>query len=114
MLLELGLGVLATGTAGYFYLNDQPLQPAPTKEGKVLCDFHAHPSKKNKLEDILGMLGSPGLVGLAAKYIDKSGEDILVYEEAVDIKRVKTDPSFAEITPGKLARYKQGYFAPFP
>ncbi len=110
MLLELGLGALAVGTGSYFILNDQPMRPAPQREEKVLCDFHAHPSKKNKLEDIINMLGSPGLVGLAAKYIDKSGEDILLYEEAVDIARIKQDRSFAEITPGKLAKYKQGYF----
>lgn len=111
MLLELGLGALAVGTGSYFMLNDQPMKPAPVREGKVLCDFHTHPSKKNKLEEIVSRLGSPGLVGLAAKYIDKSGEDILVYEEAVDIARIKHDPTFAEITPGKLAKYKQGYFA---
>jgi len=111
MLLELGAGALTVGAGSYLYLKDQPMRPAPPREGKVLCDFHAHPSKKNKLEDIVRMLGSPGLVGLAAKYIDKSGEDILVYEEAVDIVRIKTDPTFAEITPGKLAKYKHGYFA---
>ena len=111
MLLELGLGALAVGTGSYFILNDQPMKPAPQREGKVLCDFHAHPSKKNKLDDIVDMLGSPGLVGLAAKYLDKSGEDILLYEEAVDIKRIKTDPTFVEITSGKLAKYKHGYFA---
>lgn len=85
MLLQLGLDTLAVGTASYFYVNDQPMKLAPLLEGKVLCDFHTHPSKKNSLDNIVGMLGSPGLVGLAAKYIDKSGEDILVYEEAVDI-----------------------------
>ncbi|MDO8656571.1 MAG: hypothetical protein Q7K45_04995 [Nanoarchaeota archaeon] len=111
MLLELGVGALAAGTGSYLYLNDQPMKPAPQREGKVLCDFHTHPSKKNKLDDIVDMLGSPGLVGLAAKYLDKSGDNILLYEEAIDIARIKNDPTFAEITPGKLARYKQSYFA---
>ena len=35
----------------------------------------------------------------------------MLYEEAIDIARIKSDASFAEITPGKLAKYKQGYFA---
>ena len=87
------------------------MQPAPSRDAKVLCDFHAHPSKTSSLDDIAQMLGSPGLVGLSARYIDKSGKDILLYEEAVDIARIKQDPSFAEITPGKLAKYKQGYFS---
>ncbi|MDO8656041.1 MAG: hypothetical protein Q7K45_02275 [Nanoarchaeota archaeon] len=87
------------------------MKPAPSRDAKVLCDFHAHPSKKNSVDDIAKMLGSPGLVGLAAKFIDKSGDDILLYEDAVDMTRIKTDPSFVEITPGKLAKYKQGYFA---
>ncbi len=110
-MIELIASGAVAATAGYFLLNDQPMRPVPQREGKVLCDFHAHPSKKNSLDDIVSMLGSPGLVGLAAKYIDKSGEDILVYEEAVDIARIKNDATFAEITPGQLARYKQGYFA---
>src|SRR3989344_4361647 len=111
MILEIIVGGMAAAPASYFYLHDHSMKPAPQREGKVLCDFHAHPSKKNKLDDIVDMLGSPGLVGLAAKYLDKSGEDILLYEEAVDIKRIKTDPTFVEITSGKLAKYKHGYFA---
>lgn len=109
------LGLAATGLgivgSGYLWREHRNMKPAPLREGKVLCDFHAHPSKKNSLGDIASMLGSPGLVGLAAKYIDRSGEDILFYEEAVDIARIKNDPTFAEMTPGKLAKYKQGYFA---
>ncbi|HLC70598.1 MAG TPA: hypothetical protein VJI32_01235 [Candidatus Nanoarchaeia archaeon] len=111
MILEIIVGGMAAAPASYFYLHDHSMKPAPQREGKVLCDFHAHPSKKNKLDDIVDMLGSPGLVGLTAKYLDKSGDDILLYEEAVDIARIKKDPAFTEITPGKLARYKRGYFA---
>lgn len=103
-----GLGVIGSG---YLWRENCSMKPAPVQEGKILCDFHAHPSKRNSLDDITDMLGSPSLVGLAAKFIDNSAKDILLYEDAVDIERVKRHHTFAEITPGQLARYKEGYFA---
>ena len=55
-------------------------KPAPQQLGKVLYDFHAHPTHKANLKEILETLQSPGLVGLTVKDIDKSGRDILRYE----------------------------------
>ena len=109
MLQILGGAAVVGATPSYFFLNNEPMKPAPKQDGKVLCDFHAHPCKKNDKTDLVAMLGSPGLVGLAGKFIDKSGEDISLYEEAVEL--VKKDPSFQEITPNQLAKYREGYFA---
>ncbi|MBW2976082.1 hypothetical protein KY347_01400 [Candidatus Woesearchaeota archaeon] len=94
----------------YAILNDEDMKPAPVFEGKVLCDLHAHPSNEvsNKidLEAVIRMLGSPGLIGLAAK---EKNWNILTYEEAKNL--VEDDPSFKEITPGNLAAFRDGYFA---
>ncbi len=110
MFLDIALGGTAlAGIGSIFYLYNEPMTPAPTRPGKVLCDFHAHPCKKYAQEDLVGMLGSPGLVGLAGKFIDKSGEDILLYEEAVEL--CKKDAKFYEVTTGQLAKFREGYFA---
>lgn len=63
-LLGLSLGS-AAALAGVTYLRDESMSPAPIREGKVLCDFHAHPCKNNDLDDLVARLGTPGLVGLA-------------------------------------------------
>ena len=78
----------------------------PYQEGKVLCDLHAHPSAQGSLEEKITLLGSPGLVGLAAWH---NSQSILTYEQAADI--VHKDPSFKEITSGQLAQFREGYFA---
>ena len=102
----LTLGGSVVGSIGlYHYLNNETMEPTPIP-GKVLCDLHAHPGNHNSLENILKMLGSPGLVGLAAWH---NIHNILTYEEARNL--VKNDPSFEEITPGQLAKYQEGYFA---
>ena len=84
------------------------MNPAPEKEGKVLCDLHAHPTHRASLERIIAALKSPGMVGLTVKDIDKSGKDILRYEQALDLLPAK---SFQELDKGRLAKCGQGYFA---
>lgn len=81
---------------------------ALVKEGKVLCDLHAHPTHKADIEIIVQILSSPGLVGLTIKDIDNSGRDILRYEQALDIL---PSGSFTEIDKGRLAKCGEGYFA---
>ena len=93
---------------GNYYLETETMNPAPQKEGKILCDLHAHPTLKANLEDIVNALQSPGMVGLTVKDIDRSGKDILRYEQALDLLPSK---SFQEIDKGKLAKCGQGYFA---
>ena len=84
------------------------MKPAPQKQGKVLCDLHAHPTHKANLDEIMEALQSPGLVGLTVKDIDKSGRDILRYEQALDLL---SPGSFHEIDSGNLARCGKSYFA---
>ena len=84
------------------------MKPAPQQQEKVLCDLHAHPTHKADLEEILQQLRSPRLVGLTVKDIDKSGRDILRYEQALDLL---PSGSFSEIDKGNLARCGDGYFA---
>ncbi len=99
---------LAVGVGSYTYLHDQPMRPAPQKKGKVLCDLHAHPRNDASLEQLVQLLGSPGLVGLAQR---PNNTDVLTYEEAV--QRLRASPyarDLEEITPGQLARFQQGYF----
>ncbi len=74
----------------------------------VLCDFHAHPTHKAPIEEILEKLQEPGLVGLTVKDIDASGKDILRYEQALDLL---PSNSFKEIDKGRLAKLGKGYFA---
>ncbi|MBI2666707.1 hypothetical protein HYX13_03790 [Candidatus Woesearchaeota archaeon] len=101
-------GLITACTGSYFYLANEEMHSAPLRNEKVLCDLHAHPSSENDLTSILQMLGSSGLVGLAAR-VGKDNENILSYEKAVEL--VYRDYSFKEITPGKLAQYDGGYFA---
>ncbi len=99
---------LSVGLAGYSYLHDQPMRPAPQRKGKVLCDLHAHPRNDASLEQIIKLLGSPGLVGLAQR---PNNTDVLTYEEAVGrIKASSYAQDLEEITPGQLARFREGYF----
>lgn len=100
---------LSVGLAGHSYLHDQPMRPAPQKKGKVLCDLHTHPRNNVSLEQIIELLGSPGLVGLAQR---PRNTDVLTYEEAVrKIKASSYALDLEEITPGQLARFREGYFA---
>src|SRR3989344_9685124 len=99
---------LSMGLTGYRYLHDQPMRPAPQKKGKVLCDLHAHPRNDASLDQIVELLGSPGLVGLTQR---PRNTDVLTYEEAIrKIKASPYAPDLEEITPGKLARFQEGYF----
>lgn len=106
MLITLGVGAVTALGTSYFFLNNEPMKPAPQKKGKVLCDIHAHPTRKTSLEEIIHHLSSPGLVGLTVKNMNQSGEDILTYEMAYD--RFKKEST--ELDPGRLARFRQGYF----
>ena len=106
MLIALGGAAVAGAGASYFFLNNEPMNPAPQRDGKVLCDIHAHPTHKASLEEITQGLSSPGLVGLTVKNIDKSGEDILTYEQASE----RLGKQCTQLDTGRLAKYKDGYF----
>lgn len=103
--LAIAGGALATGV-GYNVLANEDMEPAPVREGQVLCDLHAHPTHKAHVDDIVQALSAPGLVGLTVKDIDKSGEDILRYEQALDLL-----PGFKEIDKGYVSKIGNGYFA---
>ncbi len=107
LLIGTGAAVAASGVA-YRYLNDQKMQPALVEAEKILCDLHAHPTHRADLDVIIDSLSSPGLVGLAVKDIDKSGRDVLRYEQALDIL---PPTSFTELDNGRLAKCGEGYFA---
>lgn len=103
---SLGMGASLVG--GLVYVRDENMEQAAEINGKVLCDFHAHPTHRADLDTIMNGLSSPGLVGLAVKDIDQSGKDILRYEQALDIL---PSGSFTEIDKGRLSRCGKGYFA---
>ena len=107
-LKRLSIGTAALATGSYLYLDNEKMEPAPILPGKVLCDLHAHPSKDYPLDKIMAMIGSPGLVGLAQKRWTKNERDILTYEHAIDIL---PSSEVIEIEKGKVARFRQGYFA---
>ena len=101
-----GTGIVLLGTGGYVYLNDEDMKPAPERDGKVLCDLHTHPPNDSPLDELVSFLGSPGMIGLSQRY----GEDgILTYERARELLGSRSD--FQELTIGKLARFREGYFA---
>ena len=105
------LGGAAVGAGGtYSYLCNEPMTPAPLREGYVLCDLHTHPSSNTNIGDLITLLASPGLVGLAQRPGSKA---IFTYEMAVDLLTsdnvLKKD--FKEITMGQLAKFREGYFA---
>ncbi len=81
------------------------MQPAPQREGKILADLHAHPGNRYHQAQILQMLSSPGLIGLAQI---NAQEQILSYEKAVTLPGVK------ELDRGRLAEIRvgedKGYF----
>jgi hypothetical protein len=87
-----GLGVSCAG-----YLHDESMQRAPYREGKILCDLHAHPGRD--LEDTARALASHGLVGVAYRPCEK----ILTYEDA------QSKFGGEEVFPG-LMRFKEGYY----
>jgi len=107
MFKVLGIGV-ASAVAGHLYFNNESKEPAPVREGKVLCDFHAHPTHKESVDTIVERLSSPGLVGLTVKDIDASGTAVLRYEQALDLL---PKGSFYETDKGRVAKMGQGYFA---
>ncbi len=84
---------------------EEIMNPAPVKPGKLLADFHTHPSNRKSLEDTLKLLSSPGLCGLAHK---TDTNRILTYEQAIEI--VSPSSVFREITPGQMAGMGGGYF----
>ncbi|MBT4935234.1 hypothetical protein HOL21_04645 [Candidatus Woesearchaeota archaeon] len=122
LLRKFGIGTLKWGTVlsvggatGFFarpYLDDttQKAQPVLEREdggeSLVLCDFHAHiRNDQGDLEDVVEMLGSPGLVGLTQR---PDTTELVTYEQAVEL--VKDLGGFEELTPGQLARFRDGYF----
>lgn len=89
----------------YAYFDDGKMEPAPRKEGKILCDLHAHPANYRPLEKTLNVLSSAGLVGLG--HVEGTKRNF-IYEQAKSL--VENEPQFEEITPGQLARIGEGYF----
>lgn len=104
------LGLSAAGMAAlgsYFYLNDQPMTPAPLRKGKLLCDLHVHFLNDDSLETIINVLSSPGVIGLAHRPGEKYH---LNYEIALKrIRETRYTSQLEEITPGQLARLGRGY-----
>ncbi len=93
-------GALALPCAGLgLYLNDEPMHRAPVREGKVLADIHAHPSRYRSDRDTLEMLLRPGIVGLT-RYTTESHP--LTYEEAIS----RYSNLLTEIDRGKFARFR--------
>ena len=82
------------------------MQPAPQIKGKVLCDLHSHPTNALTIDEMVDFIGSPGLIGLSARYTSTS---ILTYEIAHD--KLNGIDGYREITPGKLSKFRDGYFA---
>ncbi len=107
MLLKLGLVStveVALISGGALYLENEPMKRPPEKPGKIFLDLHAHPSKKNRKEDILKMLSW----GITALTTNGYHNRILTYEKAITL------PGVTEIDKGDFARieYKgsTGYF----
>lgn len=97
-------GTLLLG-GSYAYLDNERMEPAPRKEGKILCDLHAHLASKGTKEDVTQILASPGLMGVGFIQGTKAN---LAYEQAESL--VEDNKMFEEITPGQLARIGEGYF----
>ena len=91
-------------TGCYRYFNNEKITPAPVQQEMVLCDFHAHPSDKQSTQTLRTMLGSPGLVGLAYR---NGAPGVFTYDEAK--KLLGKEQEYCEITPGHLAKYREGY-----
>ncbi len=106
-LTGLGITVGTTGI-GYAYLNDEKMEPAPRKSGRIITDLHCHPAHYKDDKATLEMLCSPGIVGLTFINHGKTG-NILTYGDA--LKRFSG--LVEEIDKGQLARIKNtsGYFA---
>ncbi len=103
-----GIATAVLATSSYFYLDNEKMQQAPVLPGKIFCDLHSHPSKDYPVEDLMETLGSPGLTGLALKRWTEDEEDILTYEQTLDL----LPPSqITEVDKGKVARCAQGYIA---
>jgi len=85
-----GIAVALASFGTYKYLNNTEMKKAPKKPSMIISDLHCHPSRKNKLEDILDTL-SNGLTGLT--YVE-SNEDFLTYEMLTNL------PQFKEIDKG--------------
>ncbi len=114
---KLGRGAKALGIAtavgsvpGWYtakwLLNDQPMKRASEVQGYVACDTHVHLDNTRYHTEIKKLIGEPGLMVLMPR---PGSTEILTYEEMAS--RLQGDPDFYEITPGQLAKYKEGYFA---
>ena len=96
LLQGLGLGVGAAVIGGHFYLNDQGMDKAPKRNGKILLDMHNHLPKLDQ-PDLVRILSSHGITGLSC--INKEGnEQRLLFEEALGLPGVRQiDNSLASI-----------------
>ncbi len=93
---------------GHLYLHDEEMQPAPQRGGKILADLHTHPHRDCPLEEILSMLSSPGLVGLA--HISGHSQ-ILTYERALALPGAEeVEPGLAQLESSTEKNSPRGYF----
>ncbi len=103
-----GISTAILAASSYFYFDNEKMEQAPVLPGKIFCDLHSHPSKDYSVDDLMETLGSPGLTGLALKHWTEDKEDILTYEQALDLL---PSSEIKEIDEGKVARCGQGYIA---
>jgi len=106
--LSIGGGSAILALAGAPWKNLAPTIKAPEKQGKIIADLHCHPSRKNKLEDILQSLSG---VLTAPSYIN-GHESKIRYELLKDL--TTSGYSFKEIDKGIFGKfeyknYKSGY-----
>jgi len=102
-----------------FYVNTGENRAPPVlrrangqQDDLILCDFHAHISNSWDREEVIEVLRSPGLIGLAYKPVEEGQESsILNFRQAIDwIHEMGLEHLLTELTPGKLARFGDGYF----
>jgi len=103
-----GITTAVLTTSSYLYLDNEKMEQAPVLPGKVFCDLHSHPSNDYSIDDLMETLGSPGLTGLALKHWTEDKQDILTYEQALDLL---PSSEIKEIDKGKVAHCGQGYIA---
>lgn len=102
----IGIGAVALAGGTGLYIDDRRMIPVTVREGEILCDLHAHPANYKPLEETIGMLTSPGLVGLGHNNTTRRN---LTYEGATQL--LDGNVEIEEITPRQLAKVGNGYFA---
>jgi len=96
-----GISAAALAVGSNFYLNDEKMERAPIREGRILADLHTHPSSSGEDEETLEMLCAPGIVGLSYTMFNST---LLTYENCLE----RFSGLIEEIDKGMLARIKSG------